>query len=346
MKNRILCFAILITLVLLVTALFPGLSAAPSASEKQLILDKTAFGPRGFQRAVMEDPLIFGLYLSLLLLLLVLLVISLKKPGPREEGRAGAAFCHAPSDIVVQPFMSEKPSEGDPSWPAGLGQRAEKETEPAEQARAGPVQPAEATKSDSKPAGGPAAGIDHDFNDLLFVISGNIALAKLEIKETAKALTRLTEAQEACRQAKDLVLDLVRSGRVVAQGELQTRKRILVMDEAMPVREVIGAMLSYLGYDVAYAEDGRAAVDLYKNGLSSGEPFSAVILELTVKGGMGAGKALQMMRIINPSVKAIVSSAYSDDPAMLDFEKLGFEAAIAKPYDMEELGEILERLIP
>jgi signal transduction histidine kinase/CheY-like chemotaxis protein len=121
--------------------------------------------------------------------------------------------------------------------------------------------------------------------------------------------------------------------------------RILIMDDAPAVRDVTGAMLTHMGYEVAFAEEGAVALDVYGSAYEQGAPFDAVILDLTVKGGMGAEPTLQALRDIDPSVRAIVSGAYSNDPLMLEFEKYGFWGALAKPYSMEELDEILKRLI-
>jgi len=76
----------------------------------------------------------------------------------------------------------------------------------------------------------------------------------------------------------------------------------------------------------------------------SGQAFAAVILDLTVPGGMGGKEALARLLEIDPQVKAIVSSGYSDDPIMADFQKYGFSGVIAKPYKISELGKILHEV--
>jgi PAS domain S-box-containing protein len=128
--------------------------------------------------------------------------------------------------------------------------------------------------------------------------------------------------------------------------EIQKRKgKVLVMDDAKAVRDVTGAMLSYIGYDVEFARDGREAIALYREAKQSEEPFDAVILDLTVQGGMGGKEAIQLLLAVDPHIRAIISSGYSGDPIMSDYQEYGFKTAILKPYKMEELEEILERLI-
>jgi len=121
--------------------------------------------------------------------------------------------------------------------------------------------------------------------------------------------------------------------------------KILVMDDEQMIRELAGEILWYLGYEVQFARDGEEAVALYKAALKTARPFDAVILDLTVRGGMGGKEAIQKLIEIDPEVKGIVTSGYSDDPGMTDFKKYGFRGVAAKPYTLEELGEQLSRVM-
>lgn len=131
----------------------------------------------------------------------------------------------------------------------------------------------------------------------------------------------------------------------VPEAKVESKGRILVMDDSKAVREVTGAMLNHLGYDVEFAREGREAVSLYRDARESEKPFDAVILDLTVQGGMGGKEAMQLLLAIDPGVKAVISGGYSGDPIMSEYPKYGFKTAILKPYKMEELEEILERII-
>jgi len=104
-------------------------------------------------------------------------------------------------------------------------------------------------------------------------------------------------------------------------------------------------MLSYMGYDVEFAREGREAVAIYRAAKESGEPFDAVILDLTVSGGMGGKETIELLIALDPHIKAIISSGFSGDPIMSEYQEYGFKTAILKPYKMEELEEVLERLI-
>jgi len=121
--------------------------------------------------------------------------------------------------------------------------------------------------------------------------------------------------------------------------------RILVLDDDPSVREVLGKMLSRLGYEPVLAAKGEEALELFQRGQTAGEPFAAVILDLTIPGGMGGLETLQHLGVQDPQVKAVVSSGYADNPAMAEFRKYGFQAVIAKPYRLAELGKILQQVL-
>jgi PAS domain S-box-containing protein len=121
--------------------------------------------------------------------------------------------------------------------------------------------------------------------------------------------------------------------------------RILLMDDEETIRTVTGDILVQLGYEVSVVRDGAEAVDLYSNAMLVGRPFDAVILDLTIPGGIGGKEAIAKLREIDPSVRAIVSSGYSNDPIMADFRAYGFSGVAAKPYRVEDLRQILDEVM-
>jgi len=121
--------------------------------------------------------------------------------------------------------------------------------------------------------------------------------------------------------------------------------RILVMDDEEMIRKLASELLTYLGYDVDFAQDGSEAVQRYAQAMKSRKPFDAVILDLTVKGGMGGKEAIRELSKIDPRVVAIVSSGYCNDPGITDFAQYGFCGVVTKPYTMSELGEKLNQVI-
>jgi len=120
---------------------------------------------------------------------------------------------------------------------------------------------------------------------------------------------------------------------------------ILFMDDQQSIRNMAEKMLTRLGYQVQFAWDGTEAIDLYKKALESGHCFDAVILDLTVPGGMGGKESIRKLLEIDPEIKAIVSSGYSNDPIMSEYRKYGFRGAVAKPYEMKDLDATLQKVI-
>ena len=122
-------------------------------------------------------------------------------------------------------------------------------------------------------------------------------------------------------------------------------ERLLVMDDDEALRILSKAVLTTLGYDVQTAGDGAEAVALFEATKAAGKAFDAVLLDLTVTGGMGGLEAAARLKESDPSLKLIVSSGYSDAPVMSDFAEYGFDAVILKPWTVQEMSEVLRRVL-
>ncbi len=116
---------------------------------------------------------------------------------------------------------------------------------------------------------------------------------------------------------------------------------VLVMDDEELVLNTAGEMLKALGFTGTFARNGAEAVSLYQAALSRNTPPVAVILDLTVPGGIGGREAMQKMLALDPHAVGVVSSGYSNDPVMADHQRYGFKAMLPKPYDAEALGRVL-----
>ena len=123
------------------------------------------------------------------------------------------------------------------------------------------------------------------------------------------------------------------------------RGRILLMDDKEAIRKVVGASLQRQGHEVELAEEGRQAVEVFSRAQTLGRPFDAVILDLTVRAGMGGEEAIQALLKMDPTVKAIVISGYFNDPVMLEYERHGFKDALVKPFEIGQLQETLARIM-
>lgn len=126
---------------------------------------------------------------------------------------------------------------------------------------------------------------------------------------------------------------------------LPRRARILLMDDDPSVREVIGRMLSLLGYDHASVRDGAEAVQMYARHLQLGARFDGILMDLTVPGGMGGKNAIREILEIDPEARAIVMSGYSNDPVMGSHAEHGFRDVLPKPIRLADLRDALTRLL-
>ena len=131
---------------------------------------------------------------------------------------------------------------------------------------------------------------------------------------------------------------------VIAQPVTGTG-RVLVVDDEEAIRTLVNFTLTRLGYQVQVAETALEGVNLYRIQLEKGERFDAVILDLTLPGGMGGKEALKKLIEIDPTVNAIVSSGYATDATMSRYQDFGFRGVIAKPYEAAELGKIVHEVI-
>jgi PAS domain S-box-containing protein len=121
--------------------------------------------------------------------------------------------------------------------------------------------------------------------------------------------------------------------------------KVLLMDDEQIIRAVGSEMLQLLGYEVVCARDGTEAVDFYRKALEKGHAFDAVILDLTIPGGMGGKDAVSNILSLDPTAAVIVSSGYSNDQVISEYRHYGFRGAVCKPYRLQELSAILHEVL-
>ncbi|HHO47599.1 MAG TPA: PAS domain S-box protein [Desulfobacteraceae bacterium] len=121
-------------------------------------------------------------------------------------------------------------------------------------------------------------------------------------------------------------------------------KKILIMDDNESILAVAANMLNFMGHTTVTARDGAEAVRLYQEAMLEQQPFDAVLLDLTVPGGMGGLEAMRRLTALDQGIRAIVSSGYTDDPVMNDYRDYGFSGIVTKPYDLDRLSQALRDL--
>lgn len=121
--------------------------------------------------------------------------------------------------------------------------------------------------------------------------------------------------------------------------------KILVMDDEQLVQDIAKQMLAHLGHEVLLAADGKEAIEIFNEHRKSGKPVDVIIMDLTIPGGMGGKDAVQEILKIAPDAQVIVSSGYSNDPVMANYQQYGFKAAIAKPFMLADLNKIITTVL-
>ncbi len=121
--------------------------------------------------------------------------------------------------------------------------------------------------------------------------------------------------------------------------------RVLIMDDEEIIRQVAGAMLNYFGYETDFAKDGTEAINKYVQAMQSKKSFDVVIMDLTIPGGMGGKETVQELINIDPNVKAIVSSGYSNDSILSNYRDYGFIGVVSKPYRVHELTDQVAKIL-
>jgi len=208
-----------------------------------------------------------------------------------------------------------------------------------------------------------AQKIAHDINNMLSSALANIQLSRRSCPHKERVLGHLDNAETSVLRARDHSRQLLASvggtpDAAVSAGSKKTgrkatdqedkkrpaaRYRILLMDDEESILSATSDMLTFLGHEVTVAGNGDLAVSRFRKAIETGSPFDAVILDITVPGGKGAGETLPLLRNIDPQVRAIVSTGYSTHPLVTGFAANGFVAALVKPYGFKELEDALFR---
>ena len=125
------------------------------------------------------------------------------------------------------------------------------------------------------------------------------------------------------------------------RSTFQGSGRALVMDDDPAVVRTAATLLEKLGFEVSRAADGREAIDRYSEALRDGRRFAVVLMDLTVPGGMGGQQAVKRLRDLDPGVKAIVYSGYSNDTVLANYRDYGFVGRLPKPFRLQDLAEAI-----
>jgi len=149
--------------------------------------------------------------------------------------------------------------------------------------------------------------------------------------------------QSVLRKAEDAILEPVKGED--EDKPVISRGKILLMEDEYVIRTILCKQLRGLKYEVEAVEEGSEAIRLYESENGKGKPFDAVIMDLTISGGLGGKETIKRLLEIDPDAKAIVVSGYANDPIMANYKEYGFRGVLAKPHELHELDVTLQKVI-
>ncbi|MEM2124588.1 MAG: response regulator [Methanolinea sp.] len=117
------------------------------------------------------------------------------------------------------------------------------------------------------------------------------------------------------------------------------------MDDEEGIREIVKIYLARLGYRAEVVADGEAARESYERALRESDPFAVVILDLSVKSGPDGIETLRLLKAIDPGVRAIITTGFTDDPIVSRYRELGFSAVVPKPFQIHRLDEAIRAVL-
>ncbi|HWJ02819.1 MAG TPA: PAS domain S-box protein [Verrucomicrobiae bacterium] len=147
----------------------------------------------------------------------------------------------------------------------------------------------------------------------------------------------------------EILLPAARRAKLVERQQentpLEGVGNILVIENDNKIQGILHQMLTHLGYWAVFAREGKEGLLTYQRAIAEGKNFDAVIMDLTVPGGLGGKEAIKLFKDLDPDVKAIVSSGYTKDVVMANFQQHGFAGCVAKPFKIEELAAVLHKTL-
>ncbi|MHC4873995.1 MAG: hybrid sensor histidine kinase/response regulator [Planctomycetota bacterium] len=121
-----------------------------------------------------------------------------------------------------------------------------------------------------------------------------------------------------------------------------TGKTILIVDDEEVIRISTCAILEDMGFNIISAENGKQALDIFKQNSKS---IDLVILDMIMP-EMNGKECFTKMKKISPEVKVILSSGYSRDTEVQSMVSEGLKGFIRKPFRTESLCETIKDALP
>lgn len=120
--------------------------------------------------------------------------------------------------------------------------------------------------------------------------------------------------------------------------------RVLIVDDETIIRTTTTQLLEHLGYKALAVPDGDSGLTAVREGMAAGEPFTAALLDLTIPGKKSGYDIIAELKQLDPGIVAIASSG--SVASLPDrYVSRGFDASLEKPYTMQQLSDLLSRML-
>jgi CheY-like chemotaxis protein len=121
--------------------------------------------------------------------------------------------------------------------------------------------------------------------------------------------------------------------------------RILVLDDEPAICTLVAGALESMGFEVVAKEKVPAAIHACEEAFKAGRPFDLVITDLTLPGELDGAQVAARLQVMDPKLKAIISSGYDRDPVMRHYRDHGFAGALFKPFDLGQLTRVVSGVL-
>lgn len=123
------------------------------------------------------------------------------------------------------------------------------------------------------------------------------------------------------------------------QAAGQTKQRVLLAEDDEAIRRTLQSLLELKGYDVKFAEDTPATIDLLRE-----QDFDLLISDYLMPGG-GGREILRYLQEAGKDPAVIMITGLSDEQLFQELRGSGVDRCLSKPFRLASLIETIEEVM-